>query len=433
MPVLVQPIQQISHTADAIAKGDFSQRIVIPPGRSWLNVGHNDEIESLTDSFNMMVGDLEDLYTHLEARVAARTHELSVAADLARSVSSSSDATRIMQTSVQLLRQCLNFHRVALFTVDERTQRAVLREVSGEIGEYGQGYTIPLRIDTLVGAAAAIHTAAIIPDVSREQQLTHDWLPQARAGLAVPLLFGQDVLGVLEIQSLIVDAFPPETTRLLNTLADQIAMGLHNAQRYADEQKRRRIAEVLELTGRVMAGSLNIEELPSRALASLNVLIKYERSSLWMEDGDHLKPLAQYGYGDLYRLQAKKLTVYGDIYDRLQIKRQPLMIADVTAEPQWQQRPWLSGDRAWMGVPITAHGNVIGMLCLTHREPGGFNAEDAPWVQSFAAQLGVALENANLYAQAVRVNERLTHVQDERVTATVANWPPVTSSSSARR
>jgi GAF domain-containing protein/HAMP domain-containing protein len=433
MRILVQPIQQISHTADAIAKGDFSQRIMIPPDRSWLSVGHNDEIGSLTASFNTMVGDLEDLYTHMEARVTARTHELSVAADLARSVSSSSDVTRIIQMSVQLLRQRLNFHRVALFTVDGRTQQAVLREVSGEIGEYGQGHTIPLRIDTLVGAAAAIHTAAIVPDVSLEKRLTHDWLPQAQAGLAVPLLFGQDVIGVLEIQSLTVDAFPPEMTQLLNTLADQIAMGLHNAQLYADEQKRRRIAEVLELTGRVLTGSLDIEELPGRALVSLNVLIKYERSSLWMQEGEHLKPLAQYGYGDLFRLQGKKLTVHGDIYNHLKTERQPLMIADVMAEPHWQQRPWLSGDRTWLGVPIIARGNVIGMLCLTRREPEGFDTEDVPWVQSFAAQLGIALENANLYAQAVRVDESLTQVQKERVTVPVVNWPPVTSTSSARR
>lgn len=433
MHILIQPIQQISRTADAIAKGDFSQRIVIPASHTWLSVGHGDEIEWLTDSFNTMVGDLEDLYTNLEARVAARTHELSVAADLARSVSSSSDVTRIIQMSVQLLRQRLNFYRVALFTVDEQTQQALLREVSGEIGEYGPGHTIPIRSDTLVGAAATIHTAAIIPDVSREQHLKHDWLPQARAALAVPVLFGQDVLGVLEIQSLTVDAFPPETTRLLNTLADQIAMGLHNAQRYADEQKRRRIAEVLELTGRVLSGSLDIEELPGRALASLNVLIKYERSSLWMQEGEQLKPLAQYGYGDLYRLQAKKLTVYGDIYEHLKVERQPLMIADVTADSQWQQQPWLPGDRAWIGVPITAHGSVIGMLCLTHHQPGGLNTEDAPWVQSFAAQLGVALENANLYAQLVRVNERLTHVKEEQVTTPIVNWPPITSSSSAKR
>jgi hypothetical protein len=87
--------------------------------------------------------------------------------------------------------------------------------------------------------------------------------------------------------------------------------------------------------------------LPSYPLVGL-ALIKYERSSLWMQEGEQLKPLAQYGYGDIYALQAEKLTVYGDIYEHLKTERQSLMIADVTAELQRQQRPWLSGDRAWI-------------------------------------------------------------------------------------
>ncbi len=412
MRTLVQPIQQISKTAMAVAKGDLNQRIVLSQRALWLDIGRADEIVALVDSFNGMVSDLQDLYMHLEARVTARTHELSVAAELARSVSSSSDVALIMQIAVQLLRRRLGFYRVGLFMINEAGQKAILREVSGEIGEYDKGHVIPLCLDTLVGAAAAIHTVCVIPDAARETRLTHIWVAGAQSALAVPVLFGQDVLGVLEIQQLSTEAFPPEMIRLLNTLADQIALGLHNAQRYADEQKRRRIAEVLELTGRVLAGNLNIEELPGRALAALTALVKFERSSLWMQEGERLKPLAYYGYNTYDNpFRNKNLTVDGDVYQRLKTTQQPLIMADVSAESQWQQRPWLPGERGWMGTPVIARGEVIGMLCLSNRTAGGFTAEDAEWVQAFANQLGVALENANLYAQLLRMNEELLRAQ----------------------
>jgi GAF domain-containing protein len=98
----------------------------------------------------------------------------------------------------------------------------------------------------------------------------------------------------LEIQSQTENDFPIETLNLLNTLADQVAMGLHNAQQYAAEQKRRRLAEILELTGRVLVGSLNLAELPGRALSALKALLPHDRSSLWMQKG--VAPsLAQYG------------------------------------------------------------------------------------------------------------------------------------------
>jgi len=420
---LVQPIQQIASTATAVAKGDLTQRIIIPHRRSWLNIGQDDEIALLTEAFNAMVSDLEDLYAHLETRVAARTHELSVAAELARNISASTDVFRIMQMATQLLRQKLEFLRVGFFVVDESMQHATLREISGEIGECDKGYVVPLSNDRFIGAAALMHTACLVTDVAHEQRLFHEWLPQAQAGLAVPMLYGQQVLGVLEIQSLRPEAFSPEMIRLLNTLADQIAMGMHNAQRYAEEQKRRRVAELLELTGRVLAGSLDIESLPGRAMASLSSVVKHERSALWIQEDDQLKPLAQYGFSDQYPLPAKTLSTQGDLYQHVCAQRQPLVIADVTTETQWQQRPWLRGDRAWIGAPIIARGQVIGLLGLGRSTPGSFEADDATWVQSFAAQLGLALENANLYTQLVRQNDRLTRAQKRRASGSGCDKP----------
>lgn len=409
---VVQPIQQIATTAAAVATGDLTQRIALPPAGRWLSIGHDDEIAVVAEAFNHMLGELQDLYAHLEARVAARTHELSVAAELAREVSANLDAAWILQTAVQTIRRQLGFDRVGVFLLDAAAGQLVLREVSGAIGPYPKGYTTPLRADTLVGAAVAMHTACVVPDVNAAAPFAHDWLPQARSGAAVPLLFGQQTLGALEIQSRAADAFPVETLSLLNTLADQVAMGLHNAQQYAAEQKRRRLAEILELTGRVLVGSLNLAELPGRALSALKALLPHDRSSLWMADGELLKPLAQYGYSDEFRLEAKRLTVQGDLYQHLSAERQPLILADVTAAPHWQQRPWLPGDCAWLGAPIVARDKVIGMVCLSRATPGGFDPDDAVWVQAFGAQVGIALENAHLYAQLTTLNAHLTQAQE---------------------
>jgi len=415
--ILVQPIQQISTAAAAVATGDLTHRIAIQPSDSWLHVGQGDEIALVADAFNRMVSDLQDSYTHLETRVAARTHELAVAAELARDVSANLDAGWILQTAVQTIRRQLGYYRVSVFLLDAAARQLALYEVSGETGPYARGYTIPLQPDTLVGAAALMHTACVVPNVTAEQRFAHDWLPQSRSGVAVPLLFGQEVLGVLEIQSQTENDFPIETLNLLNTLADQVAMGLHNAQQYAAEQKRRRLAEILELTGRVLVGSLNLTELPGRALSALKALLPHDRSSLWLAEAEWLKPLAQYGYSDELRLEAKRLTVQGDLYQHLSTERQPLIIADIAVAPQWQQRPWLPGDRAWLGVPILSHDKVVGMVCLSRNVPDAFSAEDAMWVQSFAAQVGIALENAGLYARLTAVNARLTQAQKQPMEA----------------
>ncbi len=414
---IVHPIQQLSTTAEAIAGGELDRRVVLPLATAWPSLGNNEEIGTLTRVFNSMVDQLQELYVNLEARVNARTHELSIVAEIASIVASSLDLGVILQLSLHTLRKRLHFHHIGVYLADAENL-VELCEVRGEIGALRRGHQVPLRPDSLIGAAAATHSPYVVPDVSRETRFVcHDELPQTRSAAAIPILARQELLGVLEMQSLEGDAFPPDFVRLLSTLADQIAIGIQNAQRYGEEQKRRRFAEMLELTGRVLTGNLDIEVLPGRTLAALNALVKFDRGSLWLQQGDALVPLAQYGYRDERPLHDKRLQVFGDLYQKLAQERQPLVIADAMAASQWRQRPWLAGDRAWLGIPLAAQGHAIGMICLVRNEPGTFTAEDALWVHAFAAQAGIALENASLYAEIATINARLEKQALQRIEA----------------
>ena len=309
---VMKPVQQLAATADTVAKGDLNQHVNIDT-QSWLRIGQDDEIGRLADAFNSMIGDLQSFYENLEARVEARTHELATAAEIARTVSSSLNLNLIFQMSAHLIRKRLNFYRTAIYTIDENTEEIVLRELSGEAGEEEKGHRISLHPSTLVGAAATTHSTCIVHDIESEHRFAGtEWLPETKSAVALPLLAGSNVIGVLEIQSNVVNAFPREMVNFLITQTDQIAVGMQNAQRYSEEQKRRRFAEVLELTGRALSGSLNVESLPSRVLSTLNALIKYDRGSLWLQEGPKLTPLAQYGYADERLMHQKSLSTQGD-------------------------------------------------------------------------------------------------------------------------
>ncbi len=405
---IVYPVKKLSTTAKAVAEGDLEQRINLRPRKAQLNIGQDDELSELAVSFNSMVDELQNLYRNLETRVEARTHELATAEEIARTIASSLDLDLVLQLTLRIIRRRLGMFHASIFLVNQQEGYAELREVSGESGAWSRGDRVLLQSNTLVGTAATSHSPCIVPDTASEQRyLQSSWLPKAQSAIALPLLAGKDVIGILEIQAKVPNAFPPEIVNLLNTLTNQIALGIQNAQRYKEEQKRRRFAEVLELTGRVLAGNLDLEELPSRALSTLNALIKYDRASLWIQNGTALTPLAQYGYTDERLLRRKMLSVHGDIYRKLSQERQPMIIDDVKLEANWEQQPWLSGDCSWMGVPITTRGRVIGMVCLTSNKAHAFSLDDAMWVQSFASQAGIALENANLYAEVATMNEQL--------------------------
>lgn len=406
MRAIARPIHQLSEAANAVADGDFTRRgEAFSPG-SFLRVGHNDEIGLLMRSFNRMVAQLQDLYDNLESRVDARTRELATAAEVARAVSSSLDLDVILEAVSARIRDRLDCEYVAIYTLEDESDVVVLNKVAGDKPPYKPGYEVILSGNTPVARAARIHTACLVPDTAEDTRyLPTRWLPESRSVAAIPILAGSDVIGVLELQSREAGRFTSEATHLLNTLADQIGTGIQNARRYNEEQKRRRFTEVLELTGRILSGSLDLQELPGRALSSLRALVNYERGSLWMEEGSVLRPMAQYGYVDERPLHRTRLTTDDSVYAHIAEERQPLLIQDVHEEERWEIRPWLDGDRAWMGVPIiTAHGKVIGMVSLTSTEVGAFDDDDAVWVQAFASQAGIALENASLYAEIAAIS-----------------------------
>jgi GAF domain-containing protein/HAMP domain-containing protein len=423
---ITRPIHQLSETANDVAAGNFQRRNTITAA-SFLKVGQNDEIGALTTSFNYMVDQLQDLYAHLESRVKTRTQELATAAEIARLVSSSLDLDVILHQVAHALRRRVEADIVAFFLIDEDARVAELEHVSGDDYPLAPGEVMTLEAQTPVSAAAKLHAACLVSDTERTSRyLPTSWYPKIRSAIAVPLMAGNRVIGILELQSKIPGKFDPETANLLNTLADQIATGIQNAQRYSEEQRRRRFTEVLELTGRILSGSLDMHELPGRALSSLKALVDYERGSLWMARDRRLEPLAQYGYIDERPIHKKRLGIDADLYTKIAEDRRPMMIDDVREQSKWEAEFWLPGDRSWLGVPIiTATGKIIGLVSLTSSEIAFFDTDDAVWVQAFASQAGIALENANLYAEIARSGEEAPLRTSVRITShpNVGNEP----------
>jgi serine phosphatase RsbU (regulator of sigma subunit) len=89
-------------------------------------------------------------------------------------------------------------------------------------------------------------------------------------------------------------------------------------------------------------------------------------------------------------------------------RRQPVLIGDTSASPDWKPQQESEYIRSWLGVPLISKGAVVGVLNIDSRQPNHFTAHDAEAAQAFADQAAVALENAQLYQESVtRVEQEL--------------------------
>jgi signal transduction histidine kinase len=143
--------------------------------------------------------------------------------------------------------------------------------------------------------------------------------------------------------------------------------------------------------------------------------VPYERASLILQEGEHLRIVAQRGFPADERVRYLQISIReGDVYEQVVSAGRPVVVEDVTQSPGWQQVDWLPLDHSWMGVPLFSKERVIGMLSVTRQPVSAFTQDDAILASTFALQAAIALENAGLYDEITRFNEQLEQMVAER-------------------
>jgi signal transduction histidine kinase/HAMP domain-containing protein len=309
---VVRPIHRLSAAARAVAEGNLSQYVPVAAPTGAPGIENTDEIGVLAATFNSMVAELSGLYENLEAKVEARTRELTTAADIARAVSSHLDLDEVLTTSLELIRKRLGFYYAGIYLVEPEANVAVLRGAAGEVGSSSTGPRSRFSVGakSLVGITSALGQPRVIQNMAAEPlYFKNSSLPDTHSEATIPLLAGQTVIGVLDVHSRERDAFTPDMVKLLAALADQVAIGVHNAQLYAQQrQAAEYLAEVDRLKTQFLATMSHELRTP------LNSIIGFSKFLLKGLDG----PLPEAAVADLTTVHSAGqhlLSLINDILD----------------------------------------------------------------------------------------------------------------------
>jgi two-component system sensor histidine kinase/response regulator len=175
-----------------------------------------------------------------------QTHRLQIAAEVARAVNSTLDLNELLPRVVNLVRERFDYYHVGIYLIDESEGTVRLRAADGQAAEglVASSISLPLNGQNPVSRVAQMGHPRLIPDVTAADDfLPNPLLPETRSEVVLPLLAGEKVIGVLDVQSAKADSFPPDAVSILATMADQIAIAVQNARLHTDLQAR---AEELE-------------------------------------------------------------------------------------------------------------------------------------------------------------------------------------------
>ncbi|MBN1305953.1 MAG: PAS domain S-box protein [Anaerolineales bacterium] len=186
-----------------------------------------------------------------EAVSTKRAGELAMVAEVGTTVSTILDEKQLLQTVVTLTQRRFEFYHCHMFLMDKEEKELKIAACGWEENSPHEGTTeevvIPLSSKrSLVAQAARSRQSVIVNEVRRDKNwLPNELLPQTEAEMAVPLVVGDTVLGVLDVQAVEVGRFDKSDINIMTTLAAQVAVALQNTRLYVEQAET--VAQLREL------------------------------------------------------------------------------------------------------------------------------------------------------------------------------------------
>lgn len=197
------------------------------------------EESALMGSIGRRVTDYIDSRRLLD-RVQATVEGLQTVAEVGTAITSQQDTQQLLQNVVDLTKTQFNFYHAHIYLYDELLNALILSAGAGEIGRQmvAESRQIPLSASrSLVARAARERKGLVVANVKADASfLAHPLLPDTRSEMAVPLVVGKRLIGVMDIQSSEENGFTAEDVNIQTTLASQIAVALQNAEQYEQTQ-----------------------------------------------------------------------------------------------------------------------------------------------------------------------------------------------------
>jgi PAS domain S-box-containing protein len=225
---------------------------------------------------------------------------------------------------------------------------------------------------------------------------------EPRSALYAPLISGNTVIGVMNVQHYDPDAFQDTDATLMSILANQAATAIQNARLFAAERDQRSMAEALRDTITAFSQTLEMDIVLDRILENVRRVLPHDTASIILIEGDQARIVRHSGFVERGLAEAVDGLCFpiGGLYTlrrMLEIGR-PLVIPDTQADPEWISIPDLEWLHAYVGVPIRRGDQLIGLLNLDSATPHFFSEADAERLQAFADQAALAIHNAQLFA-----------------------------------
>ena len=419
-----RPIQELRQAVRTIRGGNLEHRAEITTG---------DEVEDLAQEFNDMTEALQTSYATLEQKVKQRTEETGALYEVTTAVNKSLDLQTILQAVIDKITGIFHFETTRIFLFNAEMEQIELRasfEVDPE--HWTEVHTFK-RGRGVIGRVVESGEPMIFENIETDPRYAA--LSTSRATQNAKLRF----FGVLPIKTqscvfgaIIVNGKSPrklstDQIRLLTSMAEHLGVAVEKVKLFDEVNTRSRHLAVLNTIGAAVSRSLNLETVLKEAVRKISETLKFD--AVWIYELEpekgvlHLR--GHIGLSDEVAKGMSERNVESGISGQVIRSGRSLIFEDVVNDPRYRELTKAGkivslGFQSAAAFPITVKENIAGTLHVVSRATRRFSQDERQLIQSIAQEIGVAVENARLFAEVKKTTSELEKTNQELLDATRA-------------
>jgi GAF domain-containing protein len=222
-------VKEIASTFQKVVAGDLTQRV---------RVVATDETAELAVHFNRLADRLQALQTQVDEEVNVRGEQLEAIFEVGQAALLIQNLDQLIEKVVSQIGDRFGYYFAALYLVDQTERWAELKGGTGAAGQVllANKHRLDLSERSLVALTVAskqMQSSQLATDAPGRNPL----LPYTRSEVALPLVSGDRIFGVLDVHSTSEAAFAQQEVRTLQNIANQVAAALQNARLYDEAQQ----------------------------------------------------------------------------------------------------------------------------------------------------------------------------------------------------
>src|SRR5688572_27042992 len=336
-------------------------------------------------------------------RPPSDTELLSTLFDLGREVTSVLDLEELLAKIPQLIARLTRFNAFSVYLVDDAREELRIAYAVG----YPDGALATQRLRVgqgVVGAAVEEGRPILVNDIRREPRYLGP-LRNMLSQLAVPMRRKGRVIGALNLLAETTDAFTSQDEALLRQFAAHVAVAIENARLFKAERQYVDTLETLAEIGREMSSILDLDVLLTRIASLTKRLIDYRTFGILLLDDvtQQLDLKHAVSYGE--EATSKRVKLGQGLVGWAALHKEPVLVADVSQDARYINL--VPDARSELVIPMLIKDRCIGVFDLESPELDAFTKEHKELLTLLASQAAVAIENARLYEEVRRNEERI--------------------------